>query len=685
MENPAGEKFPEIHPQQYLQVVLIRWPLVVGVVFISVLLMTVRVLRETPIYEAEGLLCIMPQNMNIANVKAVVDPLSYIGYASIQDYLATQYQLIVSDPVLEKTFYHFNFDQHKAFVGLKEPLRTFAGFFAVLPVRKSFIVKVTFAWPEPTLAARVLDFLLKAFIVSERNRLLGITGTGLKILNKKAEELRPKVLELAEQLQQFTVENNIVSMERSQNIILDRLKDISMALTSVELKRIQYQTRYKEVLKAVELNKDFDSIPEIVESITIRDIKLQLLTLRQEMQGFLEGKHFGPNHPQLKTIQAKLVVVEERLRLEIVNVLTSIRVSYERCRLEEEELKKTLDKQQQEIFKFNKLGIRYNSLRTNYEVTERSYNLVANRIEEVELANAAGQKEENMFLVSPPKVPMSPVKPQKRKMVFVTLLTSTIIAVVLCFCIEYLDTSLKTKEEVEALFKSPMLGSVPRSNFSKDGFQSEVVMRQPHSTVAEAFRSIRTSLYFILRDHFSVWVSSPVLGDGKSFFSVNIASALAQSGKKVLLVDCDFRRARLHDIFMLNRTPGVTNLIVERNLELEKVIKPSKIENLSILPAGPRPPNPTELLGSSEFGQLMQDCKQRFDYVVVDTPPVALISDAVLAGQHLDGGIMVVRSFTTPREAAQQTMSILYNAKSKLIGTILNDVQATKVRYYGSS
>lgn len=665
----------EVHLKEYLDIIVSRWFIIATIVILSTVLITIKAFRMKPVYRAQGTICIYPRNSNITNVR-VINPMLM---GSTRNYLRTQYKLIVSNFILEKIFYRFSFHQQKIFKKIKEPIKAFAKFFSVNPVRNSYVVKVGFEWTDPILACKVVDALQKSYIQSVRKRRVGITGRGLQILYKKAEELRPKVLLYAEKLQDFMVDNNLSSLERSENNILERLKEINKVLTLVELKRINLQTKYQDILKIFSENKDMDSLPEVINNKGIFELKLKIIEARQKLIALTTGKRFGENHPEIKSAKAELRIMQERLKFELKNILLSSQSEYERALVEENRLRVEFEKQKKEVFKFNKKAIEYNILKNQYDAFERSYRMVTNRIEEVEIANAAGKKEDNIFIVDAPKVPKIPIKPRKKLMIIGAFVISFFIGVGMCFFLEYFDTTIKTKEEIEKLFGLQTLGFLP---FADNIEAEEIVIHKKRSPAAEAFRSIRTTLNFSSHQGKLVWISSPSPGDGKSFTALNLASVIANNGKKTLLIDCDLRKSRLHKVFKVKANPGFVNFILDKDLEIDTIIHKTSVNNLHILTSGPHPPNPSELLETNAVDEAIAELKEKYDYVIFDTPPISVVSDAIILNKYLDMGIIVVKSFVTQKNAAQRAIDVLKNAKEKVAGIIINNAEVPKSRYY---
>ncbi|GAB4347675.1 MAG: polysaccharide biosynthesis tyrosine autokinase [Candidatus Abyssubacteria bacterium] len=682
------------HLKDYLRIISVRrW--IFLCTFLSILLaVTVWVFVRTPIYRAESLLLIEPVKVNLTEFKAVYDPTlgEAGGHLANQEFLETQYNLIVSRPLLEQAFEKFGYGSMPEFKDEEEPIKKFAKLFRVIPVRRSRLATVTFEWEDPELAAKTLDFLVNEYIADYRKRALGVTREGLSALRQKAEELRPQVEAKANELQQFRVDHNMVSLEETQNIVVERLKDISKNLTEVERVRIEVESDYLSIERALSGEFQMENLPEIASSETIRDLKLEYIRTKQRHSDL--GKSFGPNHPEVKAVQAILDAIKEKTEAEMISILKTVKAEYERAVSQEKQLRDELRKQEEKVMQFNKLAVQYKALMDDHDTLRRTYNAVAKRIEEIEIATAAGSKGDNIFIISPPRIPTKPIRPRKALSVAIAVVFGLSLGTGLCFLIDYLDTTVKTKEDVEALTGVPVIGYVPgvenghAANENHAGLPIELyLLREPRSPVAEAFRSIRTAIAFSSNngDLKHLIVTSSDRSEGKSMSSINISVVMAQAGKKVLLVDADLRRPRLHKVFGVEPSPGLSNLLVGEGVtSLEEAVQAVEgVDNLYLLPCGPMPPNPAELLQSSRMQQLLEEMGRRFDITILDTPPLVSVTDAAVLCQYVKNVVMIVRSFSTQREIIARAREIISETNSKVLGMVLNNVDVPRGDYHG--
>ncbi|UCD57683.1 MAG: polysaccharide biosynthesis tyrosine autokinase, partial [Candidatus Hydrogenedentota bacterium] len=333
-------------------------------------------------------------------------------------------------------------------------------------------------------------------------------------------------------------------------------------------------------------------------------------------------------------------------------------------------------------------------LKDEYDALSKTYNAVTKRIEEIEIATAAGSKGDNIFIITHARIPTKPIIPRKGLSIALAAFIGLALGIGLCFFVEYFDTTVKTKEDAESVTGVPVIGYVPE--ISNDGIAKAGngpttplelhLLEDPRSGVAEAFRSIRTALTFSGMNgslkHFLI--TSATRGEGKTLTSVNVAIVTAQAGKKVLLVDADMRKPTLHKIFRVVPSPGLSNLLAgEGAANLQDAVQPVEgVDNLSLLPCGPMPPNPAELLGGKSMRELLGVIATEFDVAVFDTPPFVSVTDAAVLSQYVNNVVLVVRSFSTQRETLLRASDIIRETKSKVLGVVLNNVDVPRGSYH---
>ncbi len=681
------------HLKDYLRIISTKRWIMFGTFVFVMFLAWLWLARQTPIYRSEATLLIEPVKINLTNFKGVYDPvLAMGGIGSYREFVETQCKLILARPILEKTFHHFELGKRPQFRAIKDPAVSLGGYFRVYPIRNSRLVSVVFFWRNPKEAAQILEYHVNTYISEYKRRSIGVTEGGLEALKEKADEIRPMLEAKADAIQDFMVENNMVSLEKTQNIVVDRLKSMNQNLSEVERNKLELETVHENIKQALEKKLPLEDMPEVAGSSIIGKLKLEYLEKKQEYND-LSGR-FGPNHPEVRAASARLEVIAKRMKREAKSVLAVTRARLARAKRQVWEVRKELKEQELKVMDFNKLAVRYNTLKSDYDAMSRTYNAIVMRVQEIEISMATGSKDDNIFMVSKPTFPHSPAKPNKRKTMILAFLLAILLSVCLAFFADYLDTTIKSKEDVEHVLGVPVIGYIPPCSASA-GFNGNgavdrrelITLAEPRSALAEAFRSIRTAISFSCADeelkHFMV--SSPSPADGKTIVSANMAIAFANSGKKVLLVDADLRKPKQHKLFNVDSEPGLSNMIVREGVEsLHDAIRPIEgLENLYLMPCGSIPYSP-EILGSNRMGELLKEMNEEFDLVIFDTPPVVNVSDATLLCQHVPWTILVVRSFSTQRELAKRARDLLAQSKSRVWGAVLNnvDIPSSSYNYY---
>jgi capsular exopolysaccharide synthesis family protein len=617
------------------------------------------------------------------------------GSLARREFYETQYQLILGRDLLERTFEKFEMGGRKEFREEMDPVKEFRKRFKVTPVRRSRLVKVSFDWKDPEVAARVVDFQVDGYITDYRNRTFGVTTSGLTSLREKADELRPKVEAKSREVQRFLASADMVSLEKTENIIIERLQGLNQSLTEMEKKRIEYESVYNSIRQTIEEDRPIDDVPEVALNQAIRDLKLEYVRARQDLSEL--AKRFGPNHPEVKNTVARLKTTRDKLVQEMQSTLASAKANFDRSVVQEREMRAELEAQEERVMQLNKQSARYVLMTDSYDTLKKTYNALIQRIEEIEVTMAAGSRDDNIFVVNRPRVPVEPVWPKKGLLFSAACVAGLTLGMTLCFFLDYLDTTVKTKEDVERILAVPLIGYIPtlkgRAISRKYRRTRKPVELMPvqmgRSPLAEAFRSIRTAMVFsaVNGEFKCVQVVSSVPQEGKTLTSVNLAVAVARAGKRVLLIDADLRKPRVHKVFEVPMNPGLTDVLAgEGNLETKDVIREFReIPTLHYLPSGVIPPNPAELLASDRMKSVVAKLKTEYDQIIFDTPPSTIVTDGVIVSGLAQGTIVVVRAFSTQAHMLEQTREVLSQAKAKIIGAVLNNVDMPKRGYYYSA
>ena len=402
----------------------------------------------------------------------------------------------------------------------------------------------------------------------------------------------------------------------------------------------------------------------------------------QRQQAQLAEK-LGERHPDMVKVASAIESTQTRINAEVQKVVQALRNDYQAALANERALASALDQQRQEAQELNRASIQYGALQRDAQSNRELFQGLLQRTRETDISSDL--RTNNIRVVDAAEPAREPSSPNRRNNIALGLMAGLMLGVGLAFLFEYLDGRIKSPEEIQAHLGLPCLGIVPALKSQPKQSDPLLSGRVPH-VFAEAVKTIRTNLLFSSAAESSklLVVTSTGPGEGKTVVAANLAVALAQAGQRVLIVDCDMRRPRVHVLFSLNQEPGLSNVMVG-NAKASNAVRKTTTQNLWALPGGKNPPNPAELLGSKRFRDFVKTLGQHFDWIILDTPPVMAVTDAVVVSHRADGVVFVVGAEMTQRNAARHALDQLDSAKAHFFGVVLNRVDLNRNPYYYST
>ncbi len=689
--NPGLSDKPPLLTE-YLCIVLSRRWLALAIVVVCLLSSAILLATRTPMYRASRRVLIRPMMPHILpSIERVYE--DGVRSGSMESFLNTQYKLLLSPRVLENTLADPALGlSERAQFQQQDRLEEFAKYFEISPVRLTWLVDVSFTWPDPQKAAQVVNALVDNYIEDHNHRRLGVTRPGLDALRLEAKKLKPAADKAMRAKHEFMKNHNMASLDQDKNIKIQQYSDISRKVTELGSERSRLESRMESIQSALKHEGASAYLPELVNNETTRQLKLSLIKRQEEYSDLLS--RLGLSHDAVITIVNRIKTIEEKMRAEARAILAAAQAELDRIVQQEKDHKEKLNILDAEMIEYSGMKWQYDLLCEEAKTKSEMANEVEKRVREIELSLATGSSEKNIFPLGEASVPVKRHSPRKMVYAFAGLFIGLVLAVGACFLLDYLDTTVKTREDVEQLLGLPVLGYMPAlEGGTRQGKELEqtdrsrdfMALDEPHSAVAESFRSIRTSLSLSGNGQEGtklIAVTSASPKEGKSIVTINLALALARAGKKVLLMDADMRKPRQHKAFQMNPQPGLSNLLAgHSDVPLALAIRPTQIANLSLLPSGPIPPNPAELLGSPLFGELLSSLPADLDYVILDTPPAANVTDAVIISERVHRTILVVRCFRVEKHLLRRTAELLQMVQGSAESVIINNVDMPRGVY----
>jgi polysaccharide biosynthesis transport protein len=550
----------------------------------------------------------------------------------------------------------------------------FQGRVQVTPVRSSRLVDVAFTSADPDFAAKAVNVLAEEYVQQNLEFRLENTQKTLDWLTQEVAKQQDIVQSSERLLAEYREHQNALSLEDRQNIVGARLNQVNDAVTRAKTQRVQRETLYRQIKDA----KDRDSLTSILSNTFVQNLKSRLAQLQQDRVRLLE--RYGDKHPQVQNVTSQIADTERQIDAEVGKMVASIRNEYEAAVAEERTLTSELESQKAAAMDLNRKGIDYSVLQREAESNRQVYESLLQR--EKELRVVANSRANNVRLLDRAEVPGGPFTPDVNRAWMMALLFGLGLGVATSFVIDYLDDTVKTPEDVSWRLKLHFLGLVPKVRGERHPLLSGPV---PHD-FGEAFRALRTALLASNSGEATrvLAITSAQPLEGKTTTAVNIALALAIGGARVLLIDADMRRPSLHKALRLPNDTGLSHLLVGE-ARMREVVQRTGDPNLLVITAGRTPSNPSELLGSDRMKAFVQQLAVGpFDWVIIDTPPVLAVTDAVILAPMVSGVTFVLGAEMTRWRLAERAIETLQSGHPQSISAVLNRVDFDRNRYYYS-
>ena len=675
-DQPGG---PPAGPQRSLLSILWnrRWS-VFAFTLAGIIAGFAYILTATPIYTAGSRIYVERSGPRILN-----DTRDIASASRPDSFLYTQAQLISSAPILAAAAEAVGANKMQTFGDADNPIAALQAGLNVEVGKKDDLISVTFDTPFPEEGAKIVNAVVDAFLSYQSQHTRTTASDVLKILRKEKEQRDAELDAKMKEMVAFKSANGALSFQSDNwNITTQLLSSLQASLTQAQMETLDAKAAYDSAAAI----KDPEKIRQLVDaqqrkgwyvSSDQRDLILREDLDRAESQAESARATYAPEHRM--RIGSESLVIQLRDKLAQRNqefaeaYVEGLKQTWTAAQGKEKELQKAFDNQLKVAMDLNAKAAEYARLDTEYKRMATLCDAIDNRIKEIAVTEDTGAMNINVLEVA--KVPDRPSKPQKTRSLALAMVLGLMAGIGFALVRDWMDERLQSSEEIQAALDLPILGVIPHMAGNKTPQTAgQIVHLEPRSETAEAYRTVRTALFFGVPagQARTMLVTSPAPADGKTTSAANIAIAMAQAGQKVLLIDADFRKPRQHVLFKLEGDDGLTGLLAER-CKREQAVRPTNIAGLDVLPCGPVPPNPTELLHSQRFQDLIKSLCERYDHLVIDSPPVMPVTDARILGAMCDVTVMVLRAEKSTRKMAEQARDGLLSVGSRILGVVVND------------
>jgi len=725
-ELPVQEPASDLNLTEWLQIVRRRWLLLATAVVIGLAAAAVHYAMTPPSYQASAVLQIERRSLT----PLVGSQTPWLEDWWNMEYYPTQYRLLESRGLAERVVLNLRLADDPFFnpggraaleAGKGAPtaeadlaaLGDFAnrlrGGLSVEPIRTTQMVNLTFRSSDPEFASRVVNGFAEAFIdwgIENRSTTAGNAST---FLSSQIETLKKEIQDKEAQVQQVSRASDVVQLDSGSNVTMQRLEALNKSYSDALLDRIQKEARHREILSLPK-----ESIAE-AQSELVTELKGKQLELEREYEIGL--KKYKKDFPKMVELQASIDKGRQYLAGVVDDMVDKARkaasAEYLTALRQEKALEQEMRGLKSEVLDESSVSAEFRNLNVEVKTRQSLLDQILKAQSETEVtARLQGTRESNIRIVDRALVPGGPSSPNLKQDLSSGLLLGLLAGFGIVLLLEYLDRTLKTAEQVERLLKLPTLAVIPDvtdTGSSYGGYRSyggygygtstsadssgkgkgarrwlerkkgdslvriELVPHEgPRLAVSEAYRSLRTALLLSSAQELRVVaVTSAVASEGKSATATNLAVVMAQLGRRVLLVDADLRKPRLHEVLKVSNRAGLVSFLTGGS-DFDGVVFRTQVPQLSVIPSGPIPPNPSELLASDRMRDLVLAARGRFDFVVIDTPPLLPVTDATLVGDLVDGVTLCMRAGKLTRDEARNCVNRLRMSSIKILGVVLN-------------
>ena len=707
MQNRANE----IHLLDYWRIINSKRHIVISFFTLIVGIVTVYSFAATPVYQSTAKLLV---NMENNTTLTFTEGAPQIQIGDPVEYYNTQKKILFSRAFMDRVIRKYSLDkngyflekQRKASSGVIQSLLSalsgivsrpraadpeavkqqqeeaapwltsmLLGQMKVDLGKDSSIMEIHASSDNPDIAASLANGIADTFIEYNLDLRLTPYRNSVEWLTSRLSELKGKVEESENKLQKYKEKKGIISQEAKESILTQKLQGLVAEQVKAQAARQDAEVKYNQIRGVVDKPQLLATVPDIMNNQVIQGLRNEELRLQRQISE--QSEKFGPKHPQMIKARSELESVRKNLISEARKMLNAAKTEYEIALNREKFLNRSVETEKNAVLGVSREMIDFKVVSEESENNRRFYEMLLKKLQEATLLS--GVTFSNIQVIDHAIPARSPIKPDRMKNILLAVVIGLFGGVFLAIFADYMDDSVKSQDDVELHMGQHFLGMVP-------AVQDKAVFSDLQSPVSESYRTIRMGLKFAAsqRPLKTILITSAIPGEGKTTTAINLAVMLANMGDKVLLVDADLRRQTIHKLFGMDGSAGLGSVVLGQ-AELFSTIKRVKGHpGLSVLTAGPAFPNPAEVLSSEQARKVLASLRDKYDLIIIDSPPVMPVADPLILSEMSDGVIIVTKGGVTSRVVARKACQSLGKINATIIGVVMNNVRIPK-GVYGSN
>jgi len=681
----TGDSEVERTLQDYLLIIRERvWYIVVVflVVFGSVLVYS---LSETPIHESTATVEVFRRNPMVMQVQQVLD-----NEVRDAEDLNTQVNILKSETIIQRVAARLTGEDLRKFLapyikpGQPTPSTTALLYRNrdIVPQRLSLIIDVTYRHPDPVIAANVANFFADEYIAYNAHILVDESLKAVDELEQRADEQRKKVDDIAGALQNYREKNKLVSLDQRKDIVTEKLRELNGYVTQNSAVLQATETRRNQVLACRQRGDDLLDLSFIATVPAVSQLQQQVASAKIAVAQLSE--RYRPKHPQMIQAINSLNEAERQLKLAIDTSTAQVEAEYQTALQNYSQAQAALAQQETDSLSLDRYGLEYANLERDYDVNEKLLEHILERMRETSMSSSV--ENQNARIVDRAVPVTRPISPNYRLNLGLGLVGALVLGLGAAFFAAYNDDRVKSAFDIETVVGLPLIGIIPGvKRMGNPEEMSKTMADKESREVFEAFSTLLSGLQ--LKDESKtaqcIIVTSTVASEGKSFISTNLARTYGAHGSRTIVIDCDLRRPAVNRIFHLENLKGVID-VCTADAKLDDVIVKGVAPGLDVLPSGGRSKSPTQTLNGKAFAVMISELRKRYDKIIIDTPPVAIVSDALIILPLMDGWLYSLYFNKVRRKVAQFSAHRMLETNVPCFGAVLNGLTGGQGGYYYS-
>jgi len=668
--NPYGsswveESEPEIDVMEYVRLVWAKKWLVLGVLVATVAFATAWSLTRPKMYRVSTKIALQPPPQLSNNQFDMA-----MSWYQMDRIIADQVEILKTRALAERVVNRLGLASHPSFAG-GDATGAILGSITAKPVEGTFVVQVTMVGRERAALAEWLNIYIEEFKAANIEDSLERTREVYDVIQSRLDPLREKVAASEELLMSFRErEDAVLFADQDRNVITEQVTKLTTEYADAKAERIRVETKLNALKNMRASHISEAGFPEVLASENVQALVKQRNDLQLQLNEKLASLKEG--HPEVRDLRARIVGINEQIAQQVETIKVSLQTDFDIVSRREQSLYNNIQSLRSQTIDLSKQTLELDRLEREYDQNKQFLEEMLARSNEADISSSKSLN--NVRVIEPARTPGGPYSPNPQRTAMMATLMGLFLGIGLVLGLDYLDHTLRSPDHVERYVGVEMLTALPK-------------MTDDNShALRESFQSLRTAVMLAARGEgcHTVMVTSAVPAEGKTTVAYNLAKALAVGGSRVLLIDADLRKPRLHRMINAKNITGLTSVVLGERTTSEVIHHVSNISNLEVITSGPLPPNPPELFGKQSFDRLLDEARVVYDWILLDTPPVASVTDPVICAGSAEIALLVVQYGSTKREIVREAVRLLGRTGTHLAGAILNKVEVDRDPYYYS-